>query len=87
MTYWTNKMNREAWMTQLRNCGLGNHYKGRNKDVEDKITNLLRKVIVPFYNGRNPDSIYLREAAGGRMYVHMRCTYHMYILNIHTECT
>ena len=81
MTYWTNKMNREAWMKQLRECGVGNANKGRNKDVEDATTTLLRDVIVPFYNGRNPDCIYLREKAGGRI------TCCMYIFDVHTICT
>ena len=60
-------------MKKLRDTGVGNPYKGRNKDVEDAVTELLRGVVVPFYNERNPDDIYLRETGGTII------TYHMYI--------
>ena len=59
-------MKTSTWMEQLRECGLGDAHKGRNTEVETAITKLLRDVVVPFYNGRNPDNIYLR-GAGGRI--------------------
>ena len=79
-------MQRDAWMTQLRQCGLGDQYKGRNTEVENALTDLFRDVVVPFYNGRNPDSIYLRGVKGTIMhlpYVHMKYT----CINAHTICT
>ena len=73
MAFWTSKMKREAWMNQLRQCGLGDASKGRNKEVETAITVLLRDVVVPFYNGHNMDNIYLRGVAGGTIITCQMC--------------
>ena len=61
MNFWAEKMQEKAWMTQLRNCGLGDPFTGRNKKMEGKLGKLLREVVVPFYNQRHDSKIVLRE--------------------------
>ena len=58
MNFWAHKMEEKAWMTTLRNCGLGDAFAGRK--LYSKLGDLLRETVVPFYNQRNADKIVLR---------------------------
>ena len=96
MRFWTENVQPKTWMSMLRNCGLGDKFQGRNIKQEIQLAQLFRETVVPFYLGRNSDTIVVRGVSevdpdnefgleATTPQVHSECSSRTHIWKAHTE--